>query len=356
MADSKSKPERGSEALSTAQLVRYLLVAVGIAAVAALLWHLKSAALFAFAAVLVAIVLLASAGLLRRSVPLPQKAALVLSGLMIAALVAAVAWFGWPTIKNQSLDLLQQLPDSLSELEMRTGIPVPGSMEELQGALGDTFGSIVGDVANALRMTATGLTGFIFILIAGAYLAADPELYRNGFVALFPKRQQLRTRRALDRTGAALGRWLTGQLLSMTIVGVLVGLGAYILGLPAPLALALFAFLTEFVPLFGAIVGAVPGLLVALGEGWNTLFWAAGLYIAVQQIESNIITPIVQEEMVKVPAALFMISVVAMGTLFGILGVLLSGPLTVAVFVLVRTLYVEDALGNGLADEQDGKG
>ncbi|MDN3721114.1 AI-2E family transporter [Roseibium salinum] len=80
--------------------------------------------------------------------------------------------------------------------------------------------------------------------------------------------------------------------------------------------------------------------------------WAAGLYLAVQQIESNLISPLIQREMVKVPPALFLLSAVAMGALFGVPGIILAGPLTVTVFVLVRTLYVEEALGEPLGQEK----
>ena len=92
------------------------------------------------------------------------------------------------------------------------------------------------------------------------------------------------------------------------------------------------------------VAGAIPGLLVASAQGVDTLFWTVLLYLAVQQIESNLITPLVQREVVSVPPALFMLSVVAMGALFGVVGVLLAGPLTVAAYALVRALYVEGVL------------
>lgn len=324
---------------------RRVLIATAIVSLVFLAWHLRDTVVLAFAAVIVAAVLVAAAEAIRRIVPLGHRWSLALSGGLVVLVIGAILWLAWPNIQSQSTSLFRQLPEAASNIESRFGIQVPNSFEQLRGSLGGALGRILSDVATIVQTAAAAVTGIILVVIAGIFLAVNPALYREGLIHLFPRGQHDRAGRALTRAGRALKLWLVGQLVSMTIVGVLVGLGAWAIGLPSPLALALIAFLTEFVPLIGPFVGAVPGLLLALGQGWGTLLWAALLYLAVQQVESNLITPLVQREMVRVPPALFMFSVVAMGTLFGVLGVLLAGPLTVTAFVLVRTLYVEETLG-----------
>ena len=105
----------------------------------------------------------------------------------------------------------------------------------------------------------------------------------------------------LDARSTALRRWLLGQLIAMILVFVLTGLGLWAIGLPAALALALLAGLAEFVPLIGPIVAAVPALLIALSDGWQTAVWTLVLYLAVQQVESNVIQPLVQHRVVSLP-------------------------------------------------------
>ena len=104
----------------------------------------------------------------------------------------------------------------------------------------------------------------------------------------------------MDRTfghiGGALENWLLGQLVSMTLVGVLTGIALSIIGLPSTFALALIAGLTEFIPLLGPILGGIPAVLVASGEGSSQVLWTLAAILAVQQIESNMITPIVQRK------------------------------------------------------------
>jgi predicted PurR-regulated permease PerM len=144
--------------------------------------------------------------------------------------------------------------------------------------------------------------------------------------------------------GGALRLWLLGQLASMVIVGVLTGVGLWLVGLPSPFVLGLLAGLAEFVPIIGPILAAIPGLVLALSYGTEMVVWVLAVYVIVQQIESYVILPVVQRKAVSLPPALTLFAVVAMGVLFGPLGLLFATPLTVVAFVLVKKLYLVDAL------------
>jgi predicted PurR-regulated permease PerM len=336
-------PDRGQ-----VQFTRRVLIVAVIASLFFLAWHLRHTFVIALSAVVIAAVLLAATDATRRIIPFGHSWSLAIAGGLILLGVSVIVWVSWPNLRSQSSDLLEQLPQAVSDLEAQLGIEFTDQGGELSGTLEGLFGSILQDAANFLQTTVLAATGFVLVAVAGIYLAVNPKLYRTGLTLLFPPEQHDRANRALNRTGRALKLWLMGQLLSMTIVGVLVGIGAWAIGLPSPLALALFAFLTDFVPLIGPLVGAVPGLLLALGNGWDTVLWTGALYLAVQQIESHLVAPLVHQEIVKVPPALFLLSAVAMGALFGVSGVVLAGPLTVTAFVLVRTIYVEETLGEPL--------
>jgi len=205
--------------------------------------------------------------------------------------------------------------------------------------------NMLGGVARFGAVLLDGLAGLVLALLGGVYLAAEPGLYRRGLVKLFPPSQHGRVEGTLRTSGEALWLWLGGQLISMILVGMLIGLGAWLIGLPAPLALGLFAGITEFVPIIGPWLGAVPGLLLALSQGTDALLWTMGLYLIVQQVESNLIAPLVQQRMVDLPPAVLLFSVVVTGALFGPLGVALAGPLTVVAYVAVKKLYVRETLG-----------
>jgi predicted PurR-regulated permease PerM len=349
MLDSESTtkataPQRG-------EILRAALIVFLLAVFAFLLWHLRGVIVIGFAAVVVAVVLASAARLIHRFLGIPYRWSLALGGLLILAVFSLLILMSWPQLTTQWSELLRQLDASLAYLEEQTGFAVTSSLADLVEEPGRLFGRYWPDIAAVAGTIFSALTGIVLVVVAAAFLAADPTVYRDGLVLLVPPRFHQRARSALDRTGRGLTLWLAGQLISMIIVGALVGLGAWWIGLPSPLALGVIAALFEFLPLIGPFLGAVPGLLLAVTEGWNMLLWALLLYVAVQQLESNLITPYVQKKAVSVPPALFMLSVLAMGSVFGVLGVVLSGPLTVAAFALVRAIYVEDTLGEELSEE-----
>jgi predicted PurR-regulated permease PerM len=101
----------------------------------------------------------------------------------------------------------------------------------------------------------------------------------------------------------------------------------------------------EFIPIIGPLAAAAPALLIAFGEGGTIILTTILLYIIVQQIESNVVTPMLQRRIVHIPPVILLFSFVALGVVFGIAGIIVAAPLSVALFILVREFYVADLLG-----------
>jgi predicted PurR-regulated permease PerM len=210
-------------------------------------------------------------------------------------------------------------------------------------------GSSIGElIVNAFSWGTTifgAAAALIVLIVAGIYMAINPDVYRNGFVMLFPKQHQQQIRATLDDAGEALRLWLGGQLIAMVMVGALVAIGLALVGVSSALALGLIAGVTEFIPIVGPVIGAIPALLLASTQSWQTVLWTLGVFVVVQQTESNIIMPLVTGRVVAVPPAVGLFAVVAIGVLFGPLGLLLGYPLAIVVDTAVRRLYVRDTLG-----------
>lgn len=161
------------------------------------------------------------------------------------------------------------------------------------------------------RLADVLLVGFAAILfaivlrvlacVAAVYLAAQPERHRAGALMLIPQALRDKVGSAFDNAGRALRLWLFGQLVSMMVVGVLATVGLYLIGMPSAPALGFLAGVSEFVPLVGPALAAIPAILVALSEGGATIFWVLGLYLAIQQLENNIIMPLVHRRTVELP-------------------------------------------------------
>jgi predicted PurR-regulated permease PerM len=301
-------------------------------------WKIRHALLVGFAGVVVAILLDAAARPIRRFTPLSQPAAVSLAGVLVLLAAIVLGWFLWPQVQAQGMTFVEQIRTTLAGLQERYGPLLPdGDSPATTGMLQDIAGFITSWSASALG----ALASLLLVVITGTFLASAPELYRDGAVRLLPPAEQPRMRRALDRCGRGLRGWLRAQLISMAIVGIGVTLGTWAIGLPSPVPLGVLAMVAEFVPILGPLAAAVPALLLATDQGLPTLLWTGGFYILLQQVESNLVLPILGQEVARIPPALLLVAVAAFGYLFGIAGVLVSAPLTAAMVALVDELYVK---------------
>jgi predicted PurR-regulated permease PerM len=144
--------------------------------------------------------------------------------------------------------------------------------------------------------------------------------------------------------GEAMRMFLGSQLIAMCLVGVLIGAGMWIIGVPSPAALGVIAGMCEFVPLIGPVVGAIPSLLMAFGQGTQQALLALAVVIVVQQLEANLIMPIIMRRTVAIGAAAGIFSVLVFGTLFGVTGVIFGYPLAIVLDTGIRRLYLRETL------------
>jgi predicted PurR-regulated permease PerM len=336
-----------SSARGDAGFVRRVLIVVAIGAMALLLWRLVDVLLLVFGAALVAVLLRALAEPIARRTPLSNGWALAAATLALLAVIGMVVWLFGAEVRAQVAELVERLPQAWRSFEERLGLTNLGQrLVNRAEDVAPAAGSVLSGVAGVVTSFVGGLADLLLIVFGGLFLAAQPGLYRQGFLLLLPPGgSRERVAGTLDASGTALRRWLLGQLVAMLLVFVLTGLGLWAIGVPAALALALLAGLAEFVPLIGPIVAAIPALLIALSDGWQTALWTLLLYLAIQQVESNLIMPVVQHRVVSLPPAVTLFAVVAFGLLFGSLGVLFATPLAVVVFVAVKKLWVRETLG-----------
>jgi predicted PurR-regulated permease PerM len=320
--------------------VRRVLIVAGVVALSALVWALSEIFLLVFGSVLLAVILRRIAAVFAAHTGMRRNWSLILAGMAILGFVALAIFLFGSQLRGQ----FELLSSQLQSVEQTVGRYFnAGSVKDLLS--GTTLGALF---ARALSWGTTAVTivaSLLLVIVGGVYMAIDPDVYRNGLIKLFPPEWHPQIRATLDGSGAALRLWLGAQLLAMVMVGVLITIGAFLIGIPSPLALGLIFGLTEFVPVVGPIAGAVPVLLVAVGQSWEMALWALGLVVLVQQIESNLIMPLVSGRAVQLPPAVGLFAVIAMGVVFGPLGLVLGYPLAVVCDVAIRLLYVRQILG-----------
>jgi len=129
-------------------------------------------------------------------------------------------------------------------------------------------------------------------------------------------------------------------------IGLLTWIGLSILGVPLALTLGLIAGLLSFIPNFGPIMSAVPAILLAFIDSPISALYVLILFIVVQLIESNLVTPLIERRTVELPPVLTIVAQLALTILFGAVGLILATPILAVVMVLVQTLYIQDVLGD----------
>ena len=324
--------------------VRRVFIVVAVGVLIAAIWALSDILLLLFGAVLFAVMLHAVAAPLQTHLRLGQRAALALGGALVVMILAAAGVFLGPELVAQMRNLFTTLPEAANRL---LGHFQLGSMADLikDGTTASALGGLASRVIAWSTTVAGALASLLLVLFGGIYLAISPRLYRDGLVKLVPPPIQPNVNATLDDAGKALKRWLAGQLIAMLLVGFFTGTGLWLAGVPSAFALGFIAGLAEFVPLIGPILAAIPALLIASTQSWETVLVALAVLVVVQQVESNLITPLIADRMVSIAPAVGLFAVVAMGVLFGPLGLLLGFPLAIVFDVAVRRLYVRDTLG-----------
>lgn len=356
------------ESLSASIIARYTLVVIGILITITFLYFIRDALLIAFAGVIFAVIINGLAGIIRRYIPISRGWSIATVGVIILILITSFGFIFGSQIVKEFDQFTEKLPQQISQLretisewpmgdEMIDGKDENGEAGEQEeneaqenngeeNKLEDDMPAGAGEKAFEIGVNIVDvLATFGLIVFIGIFFVIDPETYKKGIALLFTKERADRVNEALETSGNALWNWLSGQFIVMTFVGVTVTIGLMIIGVPLALVLGIIAGSAEFIPIIGAWIGAVPAILLALSVDGQTALYTAILYLVIQQIESNILSPLIHQHMVHIPPAVVILSVVAFGLLFGIAGVILATPLAVITMVLVGMFYVQDVLG-----------
>jgi predicted PurR-regulated permease PerM len=337
---------------SSQSFLHRMLIGVGvIASIASLLlilWYAVDVLLLAFAGILIAIFLRGLSDWLSERLPISSGLSLFLVIVSLASLFGIGIWLLAPDVSEQVDQLTRKIPESVDALRKRIEgnswgrfilSQAPGPGQPLPGK-----GDILSRITGFFSTTLGALTNLVVILFIGLYVAAQPGLYKNGFVRLMPLEKRNRAHEVLSAVGMTLRWWLIGKMMSMLVVGILTSLGLWLLGMPLALTLGAIAALLTFIPNIGPILSAVPAALLALLEGPTQVLYVLLLYLAIQTVESYFITPLIQKRMVALPPALILLAQVLLGVLVGGLGLILATPLAAAALIVVNMVYIEDVL------------
>jgi len=344
---------------------------LALIAAALVLWSLRHSLIILFGALVLAMALCTLVGWVRERLGCSRPLALALSLLLVLVVVGVIATAVIPPFVGEFSQLLGKLPVALATLIQLLRDAMAGASRMLYGQrdgalhwlqvgwgadLGSNLSSNIGrDLGSNLGSSAMGLLGFasgvgtgllqaLFVVAMALMVALQPMAYRDVAVLLVPSFYRRRFRTVLMHCSDALSGWMVGVLISSLCVGTLAAIGLSLLGVKLVAANALLAGLLNIIPNLGPTLSTVFPMAVALLDApWKALAVLA-LYVAVQNLESYVITPSVMHHQLQLLPGLTLGAQLLFTVVFGPLGLLLALPLAVCLQVLVREVLIHDIL------------
>ena len=328
-------------------------------------WYFATTLLLIFTGMLLGVGLNALTNALGRRVHLPHPVRLAIVCVVLAMLLAGVAYLGGATIAEQASLLSKTIKSQIGNVKTfldNHGIdtsyfdlgnaasdasanppsdstpspaaPPRGSLPGA-GALASGGGAIVSQTFKLLLGTIHGVGNIFIVLFLGLSFAAQPGVYHDGLLFLAPTRHRTRVTLIIDGISETLERWLIAQIVVMIAVGIVTWIGLAIIGIPGSFILGIQAGLLAFIPTVGAIIAGVVVVLASLASGWIPALSAFLLFMGVHAMESYVLTPILQRQALDIPPATLFAFQILLGVVFGIWGLALALPLVAIAKVMI---------------------
>ena len=319
-----------------------------------ILWQIRQVLLLAFAAVVFATAINQLVKVLQQKFSLTRKTAIAISVTGVLIFIVGFIALIIPPFIEQFQQLIQLVPVGLEQLSswnewLRNLLP-SNLIEEVRGleALTQNIQSwldgIIGNFFNLFSSTLGIFLNSLLVIVVTIMLLVNPTPYRQIFLLMFPVFYRRRIQMILTKCEKNLGGWAIGILFNMAVIAILSGIGLWALGIRLPLANCLLAGMLTFIPNLGPVLSVIPPTAMALLDTpWKGLAVII-LYVVIQQIESNVLTPIVMNKQVSLLPAITLLSQVAFAVFFGILGLFLALPITVVAQVWLKEILVRDIL------------
>ena len=262
-------------------------------------------------------------------------ALIVLAGLVVmAGLAAAII----PTIVTQAVTAFELVPELVADLEDRSPliadllaqVPIPGAGEDVEG----------GQAIEVLGRVAQGVFNTITLLLLVPYFAVSFPAMKSWMFRLLRRDHREDFIYIINQSTELTSNYIIGNLTISLIAGVISFVGFSLIGLPYAVALAAWVALTDLIPGFGALIGAVPVLIVAGVTGGPEFLWAFVLLLAYQQVENYLLAPRVMKRAVDLSPPVVIVALLVGGTLAGIVGALLALPVAALIKILASEFLI----------------
>lgn len=349
----------------TVSLINLLLV-VSTGLLLVLLWQLRSLLVTLMIAVVVAAALAPTINTVQR-LRIPRWLAVILVYLGLISILTGVGLLIGPTVVQQIERLIRRLPTyleivralvdnlmarfGLGEAESGSAISQLFNTQAITGWVIRSSQQLVVRSYSVTRGILGGFFSLILALLLSGYMLAGSKNLINGLVSLFPKPWDERLAAQVEPATQRMGGYIQGRVLVAGILGIAITIGLRFLGITEfAIGLGVIAGVTDLIPFFGPVLGAIPALIVSVAYGGWTFFWVLLLFVVIQNVETYVLDPLLVGSSVKVHPLYQLLAVLGGTQVLGIIGALIVPPWVAGAAVLLENLYLKPKL---LAEQQE---
>ena len=264
--------------------------------------------------------------------------------LLIGGFLAAVT----PPLARQTVRLAQQIPDFADRLSDRS--TRFGEFDErfqvsdkLRDAIDDLPNQVAGSAGRALGVVSSvgsALISLLTVTVLTIYFLIDLPKLRLGVMKLFPNSRRSDMEEHTEVFTTSIGNYIVGNLATSLIAGVVSFIALSLIGVPYALPLAIWVAIADLIPLVGAMLGAIPAVIVGFFDSLGTGIATTIFFVIYQQFENYVVQPRVMRQAVDISAAAVLLAALVGATLLGFVGALVAIPIAASIKVIVQRTWI----------------
>lgn len=332
-------------------MLRILIICVFLFALSQLIGTFWQGILPVILAIIVCTVLAPIAGFLRRRAHFPSALAALISLLIFFGLIGTLVFLIAPDIAAHSRVLYLQAFEGIQRLQLwLQGPPINMDPDDLNEAvntvaqwLQNQAGTIAGGVFAGIGTAAGLIITLTVVLVLTFFFLKDGPRFLPWLRATAGGRPGLHATELLTRAWNTLSGFIRAQAIVSLVDAFFIGVGIWLVGVPMAFTLSVITFIAGFIPIVGAVVAGALAVLIALVSlGFTEAIIVLLIVLAVQQLEGNVLSPVLQSKAMDLHPVIVLVSVTIGGGLFGLVGAFLAVPVAAMIAVVFR--YMMDVM------------
>lgn len=330
-----------------------ILAAITLALI--ILWgvsHIITSVLVVLIAALIAYAIVPVVELFQRV--MPRALAILLAYLIVMMMLGAIVYSVVNTAVFQVSALVQNVsiwltPNNQGKLPLLDLLHTIGLSDaqisdfekQILGEVSNLAGSLASGLIPLLSGVAGGLLNILLTAVISIYLLVDGPRAIAWIRKAVPRSRRSQMNSSLEILQRVVGGYIRGQILLSAIIGLLVGLGLFIIGFPYPVLLGVLSFITEFIPVLGTIFAGTVAVLLALTQGWIMAVIVLAFFIIVHIFEGYVLAPRLIGNAVKLNPAIMLIALIVGSELFGPIGAIFAAPTAGLLQAFIITFWIQ---------------